>query len=372
MNTTKDHAPAKILIVDDSPSNIHILMETLKGDYAIVAATNGEKALCLAESETPPDLILLDVLMPGINGHEVCNVLKSNAKTREIPVIFVTALGQEEDEQAGLNLGAIDYIQKPFSQSIVRARVRNHIELVRVRKQLQKQNQALLEATKLREDVERMTQHDMKGPLSAVTAIPELLLKDNNLTADQKEMLSIISEAGYRLLEMINLSLDLYKMETGCYPFQPKEIDLLPIFHKIITENHKSFPNLDIQLTVESPYSAQTFFIWGEELLCYSMFSNLARNALEAAPSHTTVRITLYHKARRAEISIRNQGEVPLAIRSRFFEKYVTAGKKKGTGLGTYSAYLIAQTQRGGIDLDSSEAGATTITVWLPYGHKEK
>ena len=109
----------RILIVDDTPSNIHILMETLKEDYAILVATSGPKALTLAASPNPPDLILLDVMMDGMDGHEVCRRLKADVRTEGIPVIFVTTLSQTDDEATGLELGAVDYISKPVSAAVV-------------------------------------------------------------------------------------------------------------------------------------------------------------------------------------------------------------------------------------------------------------
>lgn len=135
--TTDEIKTRKVLIVDDAPENIQVLMGTLKNDYKIVAATNGEKALSLASSEPAPDIILLDVMMPGMDGYEVCRRLKQGEKTRDIPVVFITALSQKEDEEKGLDLGAVDYITKPFSPPIVKARVKNHLELKKHRDHLE-------------------------------------------------------------------------------------------------------------------------------------------------------------------------------------------------------------------------------------------
>ena len=119
-----------LLIVDDTPDNIKILMETLKDEYKIVAATSGARALEVAASkEHRPDLILLDIMMPGIDGYEVCRQLKENDNTRNIPVIFVTAVSEVMDETKGFRLGAVDYITKPFHPPIVKARVQAHINL---------------------------------------------------------------------------------------------------------------------------------------------------------------------------------------------------------------------------------------------------
>lgn len=119
---------ATILLVDDVPANLSLLSGILRDDYRIQLATSGIKALELVEASAP-DLILLDIMMPQMDGHEVCKRLKSNPKTRDIPVLFVTAQNQVEDEELGLKLGAMDYIHKPISPPIIKARVRNHIAL---------------------------------------------------------------------------------------------------------------------------------------------------------------------------------------------------------------------------------------------------
>lgn len=118
-----------VLVVDDTPDNLVLLSEILKGDYGVRVALNGEKALAIACSPRPPDIILLDVMMPGMDGHEVCRRLKASPATRPIPVIFVTALGAASDESAGFALGAVDYITKPLTPAIVRARVATHLAL---------------------------------------------------------------------------------------------------------------------------------------------------------------------------------------------------------------------------------------------------
>lgn len=148
----------KVLIVDDTPQNIHVLMETLKDSYKIVAATSGAKALQLATREPLPDLILLDVMMPEMSGYEVCERLKQDPLTEKIPVIFVTALHEAGDEEKGLELGALDFITKPFHPALVKARVRNQLELKRHRDHLeievQRRTQELLDANLARQKME--------------------------------------------------------------------------------------------------------------------------------------------------------------------------------------------------------------------------
>ena len=148
----------KVLIVDDTPQNIHVLMETLKDNYKIVAATSGAKALQLAERVPLPDLILLDVMMPKMSGYEVCEQLKKNPLTQNIPVIFVTALSEAGDEERGLELGALDFITKPFHPALVKARVKNQLELKRHRDHLEveveRRTQELLAANLARQKLE--------------------------------------------------------------------------------------------------------------------------------------------------------------------------------------------------------------------------
>ena len=129
----------RILIVDDSPSNIRLLNDILRDEYSISITTNGERALKLAKSDSRPDLILLDIMMPEMDGYEVCRQLKASAKTKNIPVLFVTARCGIEDEKKGLELGAVDYITKPISPPIVASRVRNHMNLHLYQEHLEEQ-----------------------------------------------------------------------------------------------------------------------------------------------------------------------------------------------------------------------------------------
>lgn len=132
-----------VLVVDDAPENIHLLDGVLNQDYVVKAALNGEKALEIAGAQETPDLILLDVMMPGMDGYEICRRLKSEKRTQDIPVIFVTSMSEIEDEAKGFEAGAIDYITKPISAAIVKARVKNHLELQEAKAFLKYQNEVL-------------------------------------------------------------------------------------------------------------------------------------------------------------------------------------------------------------------------------------
>ncbi len=146
MSATPQLAPSVqklILIVDDTPLNIGVISGALKDSYKTKVATNGEKALALASAQEKPDLILLDIMMPGMDGYEVCSRLKADPATNEIPVIFLTGQTSAEEETRGFEVGAVDYIHKPFSPAVVKARVRSHILLRESRAQLAAQLQTL-------------------------------------------------------------------------------------------------------------------------------------------------------------------------------------------------------------------------------------
>lgn len=365
----------RILIVDDSPENIHILLEVLKEQYQVTAAKDGEKALLMAHQQPQPDLILLDVMMPGMSGYEVCGILNDDEMTSDIPIIFVTALTEDEDEARGFMVGAVDYITKPISPPIVKARVSTHLSLKAARKRLEDQNKKLIEAAELREDVERITRHDLKGPLSTVISLPPLLMRKENITDYQKDILGLIRESGYLMLEMINNSLNLYKMEVGTYSYQPESVDLVEVVNRVFAEceNLCDAHCVELQLCVNDSnrQNGRPFFVYAEELLCYTMLSNLIKNAIEASPENATVKVQFEEVSGISKIVIQNAGEVPENVRERFFEKYTTAGKTDGTGLGTYSAYIAARTQDGDITLDSSVPGQTSVTVSLKTARQD-
>jgi putative two-component system response regulator len=132
-----------ILVVDDTPDNLIMMSELLKDEYKVKVANNGEKALKISQSQTPPDLILLDIMMPVMDGYEVCRQLKANPQTQHIPVIFLTAKTDATDETKGLEIGAIDYITKPINPAILMARVKTHLDIKRMQDFLRNQNSFL-------------------------------------------------------------------------------------------------------------------------------------------------------------------------------------------------------------------------------------
>ncbi|MFI3196403.1 MAG: response regulator [Methylococcaceae bacterium] len=143
MNNPDIKQKASILVIDDSPENITLMSDLLKESYKVKVATSGRRGISVIQSKNPPDIILLDIMMPEMDGYEVCRQVKLNANTRDIPIIFLTAKAEKEDERYGLKLGAIDYITKPINPAILMARVANHLAIKSIADDLRKKNAQL-------------------------------------------------------------------------------------------------------------------------------------------------------------------------------------------------------------------------------------
>ncbi len=369
----------RILIIDDDQVNTQLLMDILGDAYRYSIALSGDQGLQLAQT-AGPELILLDVLMPGLDGYEVCRRLLENEKTCDIPVIFITTLDQLENELRGFSLGAVDYIAKPFRVPIVRARVKSHIELRQARLKLQQQNELLQENMLLREDVERIVHHDLKSPLTTILGVPQLLAAKLKLTPRQAELLKSVEEAGLLIMSMITLSQEVYKIEQGTFHLQPEDVELVRLISMVRKQLRMKSLQKNVQIVEfldgKPLESGQIVLIQGEELLWYAILDNLISNALEASPKNQNVEIAYAIAGEELQITIHNKGVVPKAIRERFFEKYVTFGKEKGTGLGTYAAKLFVEAQGGRIEMHSGQNQGTTLTIrvrhsqdsYSPYG----
>lgn len=217
----------------------------------------------------------------------------------------------------------------------------------------------------LKEQVDKIMRHDLRSPLLGIVGLPKLLLEKNDLKTREREILLMIRELGDKMLSMVDNSLAVYKMELGNYVLNPVSIDVVSLVVK--TKSYLStqfkYKNVGFVICLDQReiMHEDIFLVEGEELLCCNMLSNLLLNATEASPHDENVIVNLSTPS--LSIKIVNKGCVPKEIRERFFDKYVTAGKKNGTGLGTYSAALIAKTHGWNIRLDTSVPGETAITV---------
>ena len=227
---------------------------------------------------------------------------------------------------------------------------------------LKRQNAALAENARLREDVERMSRHDLKTPLNSIIGVARLLREDVSLQPEQRELLGISERAGYRMLEMVNLSLDLSRMELGSYDFRPQAVNLVDVVARLIVDLGSQAEAARVQVQLEHAFT-RPVYARAEELLCYSILANLLKNAIEATPPGGMVRIGI-EPGEPVRVRVRNPGRVPAAVAGKFFDKYVTAGKSGGTGLGTYSALLMARVQQGELNMATGEDG-TLLTLSL-------
>lgn len=352
----------KILIVDDTSENLNLLIEILGYNYTVVSARSGNRALQLASGNNPPEIILLDIMMPDVDGYQVCRKLKADAKTCDIPIIFLTVLNDKESELRGFNEGAVDYIHKPFSATLVQARVATHLELASSRRLLASQVKILKDAAQLRDDVDRIIRHDLKVPLTSILAYTELLLADTVCTLKQREWIQDMYESGQTMLQILNISLDVYKMEIGTYTLNAEILCLDAIIKRILIRFHPLTQRTGLKIVA----NLSPTVVLGEDLLCLVLFTNLIKNAIEATPLGGVIHIELSTENNQAIIHIRNPTPVPMAVRTTFFNKYATAGKPGGTGLGTYSSRLMARTMGGDIMMQTDDETGTCITVCLP------
>ena len=347
----------RILLVDDEQINLNVLKAIFQDTYQTISATSGSQALELARTEPAPDIILLDIQMPDMDGYEVCETLKDDPRTRDIPILFITIMSKETDEAKGLRMGAVDYIPKPFDPSVVHARVNTHLTLRRTLNDLARRNTILEDALNMRDSVERIVRNDLKRPLMDILHNTDQLIAATDLPTALRESAHDIERSSFELLEMIAASIDLWKLERGVYQVEPHPVNLTRIVQTVARAlaSLKTETGKDIHIQSGPDPEPRPVLVQGEELLCYSMLFHLIKNALEAAPPGQPVTVILeqapqqdtnrYQEGQpRTHVRIANSGVVPPEIRTRFMEKGATWGKPDGKGLGAYSARLIAET----------------------------
>lgn len=212
-----------VLVVDDNRLNIDLLVEILKNDYQLLVALNGERALEIVQ-DTLPDIILLDIMMPNMNGYDVCKRLKSDPRTEKIPVIFITAKTQTEDEALGLALGAVDYITKPVNPAIVLARIKTHLALynqnleleAKVRRrtfELEKSKEKANEASRAKSAFLANISHELRTPLNHIMGLSSLLLEMDS-DRERLELIQPINNGAIQLTELFDQLLALTSLEA--------------------------------------------------------------------------------------------------------------------------------------------------------------
>lgn len=363
---------ATILVVDDTPDNLTLMNNLLKDDYKVKIANGGEKALQIAVSDSPPDLILLDIMMPGMDGYEVCRQLKSDPRTMSIPVIFLTAKVAVEDEKKGLELGAVDYITKPISPSIVMARVKNHLALKGMADFLQEKNVELDNARLVAEKANlakseflSSMSHELRSPLNAVLGFAQLMESASPPpTPEQQESIAQILKAGWHLLALINEILDLAKVESGQVPMSVEPVSVA----EVMLECQAMIEPLAQQRGIKQifPRFDIPYFVRADRIRLKQVLLNLLSNAIKYNRKQGILEVTCTESTPgRIRFSIRDTGTgLPQEQLAQLFQPFnrldQEAGNVEGTGIGLVVAKRLVELMGGSIGVEST-VGAGSI-----------
>ena len=359
-----------VLIVDDMPTNIKILGETLRKDYDISFARSGSKALEMVE-EHRPDLILLDIMMPGIDGYEVLRRIKANSDHAHIPVIFISARDDEKDETFGLELGAVDYITKPFRPAVVRARVRTHMELKMHRDRLNSlvhdRTRQLIHSDRLATlgTLSAAVAHEIKNPLHYVVGNAEMIMDDilcGDMTAIQQGAVNILKGA-----QRINALTDRLKG----YAKKRGQTNAITPLNNIIDDALEMLRYRLLQCSIEVNTSGvdKELRILCDPRQISQVFVNLINNSTDAL---TTGSGMILIKASRKEdtiwVTLEDNGPgIPQDKIDTIFEPFVTdKSDDRGTGLGLFITQHILARHNGEIHLSKSDASGSEFTFTLP------
>jgi CheY-like chemotaxis protein len=362
----KDSRPS-ILIVDDLVANQLLLSRLFNNNYFVRTVDSGEGALSICSSDTPPDLVLLDIMMPGMDGFEVARRMREYPGSENIPIIFVSAMTDNATQLKCMSLGAVDFVSKPIDLKLLRLRVSNFMRYVEMHKQLQTAYDDMLELSRTRDVVDQITRHDLRGPLAGALGLVQAMASDDVSIINPKVHLRLVEDTVLQVLNMINLSAEIFKIETGRFQLQPQPIQIGDILQRIVQMASVTFSEkkLALKAQTDAQTNGKPVHALGDALFCYSLFQNLVKNACEAAPFQSQVVVSLSNTDP-LRILIKNSGVVPAEIRPRFFEKF-TSKKISGSGLGTYSAKLLTEAQGGKITLDiSDDDNTTSLWVTLP------
>jgi two-component system, sensor histidine kinase and response regulator len=364
--------PGVILAVDDTPANLRVLVESLSpSGYEVLVATDGQSALETARYALP-DLILLDVLMPGMDGFQTCRVLKQSADTARIPVIFMTALTETEDKVRAFEAGAVDYITKPFEQAELLARVSTHITLARLRRDLEVRNSQLEELNRLKNEFMGMAAHDVRNPLSSVLVCAELIesILETASPDRVKQFLRQISSAATRINDIITNLLDVNAIDSGQRRLQIGTHDLGGILQRIVDQNTHKAGAKSIVLHFEPPASPLPALV--DAGAAEQVVDNIVSNAIKYSPSGRNVFVGLAAGDTAVRIQVRDEGPgIPKEDQAKMYGKFCRltpkpTGGEPSTGLGLWIVKELTESMHGSIRCESEVGRGTTFTVEWP------
>ena len=372
--STKQNMP-NILIVDDTPANLQLLAAMLKEyGHRVRVARSGALALQAAQHE-PPDLILLDILMPEMNGYEVCTHLKTDPRLSDTPVIFISALAEPLDKVKAFSSGGVDYLTKPFNGDEVAARVRTHLELRRQRQELQQQLAQLRELEGLRDNLVHMIVHDLRSPLNGLLGGLELLsLNAKALAPSDRKFLEMAQTSGQTLTEMINTLLDITRMESQQLPLKLASNNLALIARRgIDLLGSQAQARCDLETSGVDGVSVVC-----DESLLIRVITNLVSNAVKFSPEPTRVRVVALVEDACAVVRVIDHGPgIPAQYHATVFEKFgqvelQRVHQKVSVGLGLAFCKLAIEAQEGQIGLESEPGKGSSFWFKLPLRSLEE
>jgi len=363
-----------ILIVDDIPLNLALLVDILsKEGYQVRPVPSGKLAL-IAVKVTVPDLILLDIMMPEMNGYEVCQKLKEDQLTKDIPVIFVSAIDEISDKVRAFDAGGVDYIVKPFQPQEVLARIKTHLELRSLQVQLQATNQNLEKLNEEKNNFLGMATHDLRNPISAINSMSDLLLCENNLNLEQTELISDIKSATDFMLSLLKDLLDISAIESGKLNLQLEPLNIKEYVERIVNRYRMiaKLKNIQIKLIVKEPLPT----IRIDRNKFEQILVNLISNAIKFSHNGTIVKVSVTSDQNQVFFTVEDHGQgIPDSEREKLFKPFSltsvksTAGESS-TGLGLAITHKLVLAHRGQIFVESKVGKGSIFSVTIPIEPK--
>jgi len=356
-----------VLLVDDEKVSLKILSDLLKDEVDIALAKNGHQALDKI-SQVKPDLILMDVLMPGIDGFEVTKKLRADKATEAIPVIFITGLNSAGEEERGLTLGAQDYIHKPFNPEVVKARVATQLKIVRQRQQLQQLSNELTEASAAKSRFLANMSHEIRTPLTSIIGYAEGITQGDFDSDFQRKAVEIIAQNGQHLLNVVNEILDLSKIEANKLEIELIEMDLMVMLSNIgaLVNQQAQEKRLNFDIDFQFPLPCT---IKSDPTRLKQILLNLINNAIKFTDQGSVKIVLKKHTDNLLMLRVEDTGigltEEQMAKLFADFTQVDSSVARKygGTGLGLSIAKSLAQKLGGGISVQSEFGKGSQFTV---------